>query len=232
MASIAIAAVAAGRLHFVYNHWHRFAGDPVAMLAVWRGGLHAPGCVLGALVAAPFVCRLFGLPLRRFLDVVAPMMGFAIVGGRIGCFLDGCCYGIQCSLPWCMRFEGSFGPVHPLQLYFATAGLALAAIGLWLHPRRRYPGEVALILFALFSMSSFALEFLRAETPERPYWGPLPQLAWTSLIPSAAAVVGLVAAEARRRRRHRSDERSGFVPHARGGPVIRCTAAEARSDAM
>jgi prolipoprotein diacylglyceryltransferase len=119
-----------------------------------------------------------------------------------------------CTLPWCVSFpagspthafqaaRGLVAPgavhalaVHPLQLYFATAGLLVVLVGLWLHPRKRYDGQVALVALLLFSASSAALEPFRADIPQRVYWGPLPQLEWIALGMTAAAIAALAIAE-------------------------------------
>lgn len=44
------------------------------------------------------------LPLRTSMDIIAPCLMVALGFGRIGCFMNGCCYGAECSLPWAIRF--------------------------------------------------------------------------------------------------------------------------------
>src|SRR5262249_7293406 len=85
--------------------------------------------------------------------------------------------------------------IHPLQLYFAAAALAIAATALWLRRRKRYDGQVALVGLVLFSASAAALEFFRADQPLRLYWGPLPQLEWTALPMTPAPIAPLAVAE-------------------------------------
>jgi prolipoprotein diacylglyceryltransferase len=95
-------------------------------------------------------------------------------------------------------------PIHPLQLYFVGAGLLITLVALWLHPRKRYDGEVALVALVLFSTSTAALEFLRADAQPRVYWGLLPQLTWMALAMSTVSIAVLAAAELVHRRRGRS----------------------------
>ena len=38
-------------------------------------------------------------PLRPMLDVVAPSLALGIAMGRLGCFLNGCCYGDRATCP-------------------------------------------------------------------------------------------------------------------------------------
>jgi phosphatidylglycerol---prolipoprotein diacylglyceryl transferase len=214
MVLLGLAAFAGARLHFVLTHWGDFADRPLAALQFWSGGLHAGGGIVLLTVAAPFVLGWLRLPLGRFADGFVPTVGVGIAIARLGCFLHGCCFGTLCSWPWCVTFPRNtyiyqyhidlgvlpFGaertlPIHPLQLYFAASGLMITAAALWLHPRKRYDGEVALVGLVLFSTSTAILEFLRADAQPRVYWGALPQLTWIALAMSAASLVALAAVE-------------------------------------
>jgi len=124
----------------------------------------------------------FRLPLGAFADAVAPLAAFALIPIRLGCFLNGCCFGERCSLPWAVRFpRGSWPywyhaangwlspdspyslPVHPLQLYFLVAALSTVAILLWLQRLRPPLGSVYLAFCFLFFSSTTGLEPLRAN---------------------------------------------------------------------
>jgi prolipoprotein diacylglyceryltransferase len=92
-------------------------------------------------------------------------------------------------------------PVHPLELYFAAAGVLLTIVGLWLHRRKAYDGEVALVALLLFSASSAWLETFRGAIPQRVWWGPLPELEWLALAMTVSSFAALLAAELIQRRR-------------------------------
>jgi phosphatidylglycerol:prolipoprotein diacylglycerol transferase len=211
---LGLAVFAGARLHYVANQWEDFADRPRAALAVWSGGLHAGGGIIALALTAPLILPRLGLPAGAFADGLIPTAGIGIAIARLGCFLHGCCFGSTCTWPWCVSFphetyihtfHASLGllppdaartlAIHPLQLYFAAAGLGLTALALWLHPRRRYAGQVALVALVLHSASAAALEFLRADYHPRIYWGPLPQLEWVALAMTAGAVGALAVAE-------------------------------------
>jgi phosphatidylglycerol:prolipoprotein diacylglycerol transferase len=219
MLLLGVAAFAGARLHFVLNNMADFADRPLTALRVWSGGLHAGGGIVLLALACPVVLRAFGMPLGRFADGFVPTVGIGIAIARVGCFLHGCCFGTICSWPWCVSFPHDtyiyqyhidLGvlppgaertlPIHPLQLYFVGAGLLITAAALWLHPRKRYDGEVALVALVLFSASTAALEFLRADCQPRVTWGPLPQLTWVAFAMTAAALAALTIAERAHRR--------------------------------
>ena len=93
-------------------------------------------------------------------------------------------------------------PVHPLQLYFVGAGLLMTGLALWFHPRKRYDGQVGLVVLLAFGVSAAVLEFFRAnQNPRTAIWG-LPQLEWAALVLTAATVGVLVIVG--RVNRHRS----------------------------
>jgi phosphatidylglycerol:prolipoprotein diacylglycerol transferase len=55
-------------------------------------------------------------------------------------------------------------PVHPTQIYESAASLAIAAFCLlYVHPRKRYDGQVFLAFVALYAAARFALETLRSD---------------------------------------------------------------------
>jgi phosphatidylglycerol:prolipoprotein diacylglycerol transferase len=220
MLVLAIAAFAGARLHFVLNQWPLFAAAPLTALQFWSGGLHAGGAILLLAVALPPVLRWRGLPPARFADAFAPTVAVGIAIARLGCFLHGCCFGTPSALPWAVASpphtfvyhfhldEGLIAggvphalPIHPLPLYFAAAALGIAAVAAWLHRRKRYDGEVALVALALFGTSTALLEPLRADTHSGIWWGPLPQLTWVALAIALGAFAGLVAGDYRHRRR-------------------------------
>jgi phosphatidylglycerol:prolipoprotein diacylglycerol transferase len=219
-ASIAVAsllALAGGRLHFVVSE---AVGTHVAQSSLpAAGGLHAAGGLIALVLGLPAALRALGFAPRAYFDLLLPalMSGFAVL--RIGCFLHGCCGGIRCDGPWCVTYpRESFvfflpahaglvtptaarsAPVHALPLYFALIALCVAGVGWRLLRRRHYQGQVALLCTLLFGASSFTLEFIRADTPSRVYWGPWPQLAWTALGVSIVSGVGLLSRVAVRRR--------------------------------
>src|SRR5215471_13263601 len=90
--------------------------------------------------------------------------------GRIGCFLNGCCYGRPTGLPWGVVFPHDsfatleFGnqPVHPSQLYNALAGLGLFAIFQSLRGRFRVPGVMFWTFIAAFALIRIPLDLTRA----------------------------------------------------------------------
>ena len=208
---LAVTVFAGGRLHFALTKWHLFEAAPWRILRLSSGGLHAPGAILGAAAGACVIPRLLGLPLGRFVDGFSPAVGIGIALARLGCFLNGCCYGKRCAFPWAVtlgpesypyRAQVESGlleqgashslPLHPLPLYFALVGLAITGVLLWWRPHKSYDGQLGLILVFLFSASSALLEPLRAEQAGRVYWGSEPQLFWVGLAMTLVSFLALL----------------------------------------
>ncbi|MDG2306827.1 MAG: prolipoprotein diacylglyceryl transferase [Candidatus Binatia bacterium] len=209
---IALAVFVGGRLHFALPRLHLFAYDPLHVLRLTSGGLHAPGAICGAVVGGWVSLRALGLPVARFADAFAPSVGVGIAVARLGCFLNGCCFGLVCELPWGLEMPvGSLPyreqiekgilprgaarslPVHALPLYFSGVAWAIAAFTSRLQSRKSYDGQVALWMLFLFSASSAALEPLRHEHAMRIYLGPWPQLQWVTLAMSLLSCGALLA---------------------------------------
>jgi phosphatidylglycerol:prolipoprotein diacylglycerol transferase len=104
-----IAGVVGSRLFYVIHHFDEFKGNLLSVFAIWKGGLELLGGVLAAIAVIGLYCRYHKLPVRRYLDILAIGLMLALVFGRIGCFLNGCCFGKPTSLPWGVRFPyGSY----------------------------------------------------------------------------------------------------------------------------
>ena len=99
-----IGGVVGARIFFVIHYWEVFAKRPIEVFYIWQGGLELLGGVVLAIAVIVFYLYYHKLPLRRYLDVLAVGLMLALVFGRIGCFLNGCCYGKPTDLPWGVRF--------------------------------------------------------------------------------------------------------------------------------
>ncbi len=134
---------------------------PLNFLKIWEGGLVFYGGVLAALPVGVFVLRKKKVDVWHFADVLAPYMALAHGIGRIGCFLNGCCYGKPSNVPWAISFprfvdETGFvtgSPVYEHQLYYCNPPLigADAMRSLPVHPTQVYA------TLALFTISLLLL---------------------------------------------------------------------------
>jgi phosphatidylglycerol:prolipoprotein diacylglycerol transferase len=103
-------------------------------------------------------------------DALTPSVALGTMFGRVGCFLNGCCYGQPTAQPWGVVFpKDSFAflefgdqPVHPSQLYNAAAGLALFVVFMLARDRFRVPGVMFWSFITLFALLRIPLDLTRA----------------------------------------------------------------------
>jgi len=78
--------------------------DPVGWIAIWQGGLVFQGALPGAFVYLVYACRKNKISFWKGGDLALPYVALAHAFGRVGCFLNGCCYGKRTDLPWGIPF--------------------------------------------------------------------------------------------------------------------------------
>lgn len=162
---VVIGGLIGARFVFVLGSPRYYLRHPLETLYLWRGGLSWHGALLGGTLVVLAYAKRTGLSTLNFLDCFAPMAALGLAIGRIGCFLNGCCYGRPTDLPWAMEFQTPSGertpPSHPAQLY-AFFGNLLLFLGLWKwQGRRNFTGHVFLAYLAWYSVLRSALEWIR-----------------------------------------------------------------------
>ena len=149
------------RLFYVIQNLSYYVSQPLKILAVWEGGLIFYGGAIAAFFGLWRMSRKRQWSFWKVLDFLTPYTALTQAFGRIGCFLNGCCYGKACNLPWAVQFPGLPGAVHPAQLYEALYDLVLFAFLLARQKKVRFDGEIGLLYFLLYGIGRYAIEFLR-----------------------------------------------------------------------
>lgn len=171
-----LGGILGARVLYVISYWKdQFAGKPLGeIFMVWHGGLVFYGGLVGASLAGIHYLRRKKLPLWKVADVVAPSIALGYVFGRIGCLLNGCCYGRYCALPWAIRFpEGHethlagspATPVHPTQIYESLLNLGLYAALAWLYRRKKFDGQVFGAYLVGYAVLRSFVEMFRGDYP-------------------------------------------------------------------
>ncbi|MDP3703566.1 MAG: prolipoprotein diacylglyceryl transferase [Candidatus Omnitrophota bacterium] len=88
-----LGGVVGARLFFVVQHWEVFIREPLEIPAIWHGGLVWYGGFLGGLLSIVAYLQLHAMPVLRGIDQIIPFVPLGHALGRVGCFLNGCCYG-------------------------------------------------------------------------------------------------------------------------------------------
>ncbi len=172
VAGVAVVAVPFGllvsKLLHVIDKLSYYASHPGEMLN--PAGLTIFGAILGGILGMWIYCRLRGVPAAPLLDLAAPgvILGQAI--GRIGCTINGCCYGKPTTLPWGFVYThpNSYAPlgiaVHPTQVYELLWDLLVFGLLFYiLRGRLRPEGSLIAAYLALYSLGTFGIRFLRGD---------------------------------------------------------------------
>lgn len=168
-----IFGVVGARLFYVFFYdWNYFVANPWQIVFApggWSGLVWYGGFAGGFLAALIYILRK-RLDFWKIADILAPYLALAYAIVRIGCFLNGCCYGQEANVPWAVVF-----PVvddlhrHPTQLYSSFLNMGIFFILLYLYPRRRFNGQIFITYLGLYSVYRFVVEFFRENLLIGPY---------------------------------------------------------------
>lgn len=173
---IVLCAIVGARFMYVVTHLEEFRGHWLDTInpfpssgEIGIGGLTMLGGVILALTAILIYCQIKKISVLRLCDVMAPAFGLGIFLTRIGCFLNGCCFGRPSDLPWGMTFPlislaGSILPdvhLHPTQLYSSFYGLVILIVILLLDRKPRFDGFLLSVFFMLYGVFRFVVDFMR-----------------------------------------------------------------------
>jgi phosphatidylglycerol:prolipoprotein diacylglycerol transferase len=160
------------RLFHVIDRWGYYSQNPGQIIG--SSGLTIYGAVLGAALAIWIYSKASKTQFGYMADLMAPGIALAQAIGRIGCTINGCCYGLPTSLPWGIVYTNpaTHAPlglqVHPTQIYELIFCLIIFGILLRLKGRFTPNGSLFLIYLSLYSLWRFGIDFLREGTPFLP----------------------------------------------------------------
>jgi phosphatidylglycerol:prolipoprotein diacylglycerol transferase len=176
---VLIAGLIGAKLMLVVVDYDYYRKNPRELFSIFQSGRVFYGGLMAGLVVAFFFARRYQLPGWATADVLAPGVVIGQCIGRLGCFAAGCCYGKTATVPWAVTFKDASNnvgtpvdtPLHPSQIYESLATLLIFAVLIWLAPRKKFNGQVALAYLALYSAARFGLEYYRGD-PGRGFVGP------------------------------------------------------------
>ena len=157
------------RLLHIADRWEYYIVNPGQIIGF--SGLTFYGAVLGAALAIWIYSKAGNFQFGYIADLIAPAILLAQAVGRVGCTINGCCYGAPTSLPWGVVYTHpeSFAPlgiaIHPTQLYEIIYNLIVFAVLLKLRGRFKPDGSLFLVYLTLYSLWRFSIGFLREGTP-------------------------------------------------------------------
>lgn len=159
---VLLGALAGARLLFVLLDLPIYLKNPVSVFYLNQGGLSFYGGVIGGFAGGLFYARRKSLPVWPLADLVAPWiaLGYSIV--RVGCFLNGCCYGVPTTVSWALSCAAEDSLLrHPTQLYALGSSLIIFAILLLVEKRKPFDGFIFWLYIGLYSTARFVIEIYR-----------------------------------------------------------------------
>ncbi|MGA2802068.1 MAG: prolipoprotein diacylglyceryl transferase [Verrucomicrobiota bacterium] len=166
-----VGGILGARIVYVTTYWKdEFAGQSFSeIFMIQHGGLVYYGGLIGAMIAGFIYIRWKKLPLWKTADVLAPSIALGNIIGRIGCLLNGCCYGRPTDLPWGIRFPSDHPtgglPVHPTEVYDALNNFILYLLLAWLFRRKKFDGEVFATYLIGYAIIRTVMEYFRGDYP-------------------------------------------------------------------
>ncbi|MCL2183250.1 MAG: prolipoprotein diacylglyceryl transferase [Chitinispirillia bacterium] len=190
---VIIAAVVGARTYYVMTHFDEFRGDLLSIVNPFHGGrigisgLVMYGGFIAAIITAAAYFKIKKLPPLTYLDTCSPGVGFGIAITRIGCFLNGCCYGAAVKANTFLainypnngspagyyqrhhsmheHIDCAAGPMHsllPSQFFESAGGIAIAVILILAGRSKRYfAGLQIYLLISLYALLRFFIEMTR-----------------------------------------------------------------------
>ena len=166
-----------GRLVHVIDYWEYYIANPRELIGF--AGLALHGTIIGVLVAVWIYMRVRRIPFSSLAgvgDAIAVGVPLAQAIGRIGCTINGCCFGKPSpfqSFPGAVIYtprdtipsEYWGVPLYPAQIYFLLWNLIVFAI-LWRFRGKLKPqGSLFFLYLCLYAAGDFALRFFRVNEP-------------------------------------------------------------------
>jgi len=166
-----VGSIVGARFVYVTTYWKQeFADQPFReVFMIQHGGLVYYGGLIGASVAGIIYLAWKKFPVWKIADILAPSIALGSIFGRIGCLLNGCCYGRACDLPWAIHFpadhETHGAAVHPTEIYDALLNLVLYVFLAWLFRRKKFDGQIIATYLIIYAVFRSIAESFRGDYP-------------------------------------------------------------------
>lgn len=183
-----VVALVLGRAAYLFQH----RGDPrfdYGPFRIDQGGIVFYGGLFGAVLVAYLLIWWNKQSIPVISDLFIPEVALGYAFTRVGCFLNGCCWGRPSDLPWSVTYPGPPGPtqpgspaweaqlhaglisssaahalpVHPSQLYAALAALGIFFFLSWIWKTNKVPGRVLAWFMLVYPVYRFLAEMTRGD---------------------------------------------------------------------
>ncbi|MCG2677983.1 prolipoprotein diacylglyceryl transferase, partial [bacterium] len=156
-----IGGIIGARILFVLLNLGYYSKHLFEIIIFWQGGLVYYGGIILSVFCGILFLKVRRLNIWKVVDICAPSLAIGQAIGRIGCFLNGCCFGKPIS--WGLKFPGHSLPGHPTQLYSSLNALIIFFILIMVRRKKKFNGELFWLYLLLYAVTRFGIEFLRGD---------------------------------------------------------------------
>ncbi|MBY0386403.1 prolipoprotein diacylglyceryl transferase [bacterium] len=158
-------AIGARLFHIIFEDPQYYLQNPLLIFSFWNGGFVFYGGLIFGFLSGWVALNVKKQSFAYWLDFFTPVVSLGYAGGRVACFLTGCCYGKYCDLPWAIAGR------HPTQLYAVAAELILFVVILKKEKhQQKMPGQLFAFWLMAHSVTRFFIEIFR-DDPRGPEFG-------------------------------------------------------------
>jgi len=167
---VIIWSIIGARLTYVLLNLKEFS-HPFEIFSLNNGGLVFYGGLFCGLICAALYLKKQGIRVLDFFDLACPYLALGQAIARIGCFLNGCCYGKPANFAGVIFSPDSVAgsrfcniPLHPVQIYDSFACLLIFIILLMYSKKNSKTGSLFFLYLLFYSVERFIFEFIRADS--------------------------------------------------------------------
>jgi phosphatidylglycerol:prolipoprotein diacylglycerol transferase len=162
-----IGGIVGARLFYVFGHWSEFSKSPGKIFQFNMEGLVFYGGLILGITLAMLVGYVKKVRFWATIDLAGLSVPLALAIARVGCLLNGCCYGKPTGLPWGITYPGSTGLIgarHPTQIYEMVLDLILFGLLWWKKDDFERDGTIFWLFLLGYGTIRFTVEFFREHS--------------------------------------------------------------------
>jgi phosphatidylglycerol:prolipoprotein diacylglycerol transferase len=158
-----IFGIIGSRVFYLLINARFYLDNPLEIIMLQHGGMAWFGGLIFGTGGAIFFIKKHKINLFKSLDLLAPFIALGQAIGRIGCLLNGCCFGRESKFG--LYFKLFDQTLIPTQLYSSLLLLLIFLILRFKQNSKHLPGEIFCSYIFLYSLKRFFIEFLRNDSP-------------------------------------------------------------------
>ena len=155
--------IAGARLLYVLQNIEYFINSPLEIFMIFEGGLSVYGGIIAAFFGGLWFIKWRKEDFWKVADFIAPYIMLGQTIARIGCFLNGCCYGKPTDLFLGVKFPHLPTKVHPTELYMFAGAFLFFFLLMFLRSRKHFKGQIFAFYLMFYAILRFNVDFFRGD---------------------------------------------------------------------